>query len=517
MRTKNKKYIAWVGVAAFICLAALFPAQASAATVENWWPVEGAKVTGTQPFKGLLSGANVNDYQMFWYVDQGSWNWMDNNYNGYPHKEASVDVTGWNWRGNGPYPITFIARWNDGTVAAKKTFSIYRPAADIASPLGGAVAARLDAEVYVAPAASVPADVTISAGEDSKSSDNIGTGTATPASGRIITYPTPNAPVTAPEAIDMSRLTPTSPLPAAITPAPITPAPPGSNPFAAAKLYVNDYSIAKQVANSLRTSNPANAALIDKIAEEPETMWLGDWNRDIASDVKKAVDAAALKNTMPVFVLYNMINRDCGQYSAGGVKTPDQYRAWIKSIADAIGDRKAGVVLEPDALTLTDCLSQEQKNVRFGLIKDATAVFKAKKQIAVYIDAGHPNWVWWSDMADRLKSAGIEKADGFALNVSNFVDTAKNIEYGTQISGNLNGKHFIIDTSRNGNGSNGEWCNPSGRALGNRPTTSTGNALLDAFLWIKKPGESDGTCNGGPSAGVWWTEYALGLSLRASY
>jgi endoglucanase len=111
---------------------------------------------------------------------------------------------------------------------------------------------------------------------------------------------------------------------------------------------------------------------------------------------------------------------------------------------------------------------------------------------------------------------GIENADGFALNVSNFETTQDNMEYGTKISQLLGGKHFVIDTSRNGLGSNGEWCNPPGRATGEKPTLSTGHPLVDAFLWVKVPGESDGTCRGGPRAGEWWPDYALGLIERAS-
>jgi endoglucanase len=40
---------------------------------------------------------------------------------------------------------------------------------------------------------------------------------------------------------------------------------------------------------------------------------------------------------------------------------------------------------------------------------------------------------------------------------------------------------------------------------------------VDGLLWIKAPGESDGSCNGGPSAGTWWPEYALGLAERAAW
>jgi len=99
--------------------------------------------------------------------------------------------------------------------------------------------------------------------------------------------------------------------------------------------------------------------------------------------------------------------------------------------------------------------------------------------------------------------------------------------------------HFVLDTSRNGQGpwippaglypDPQDWCNPPERGLGARPTTRTGNELVDAFLWVKRPGESDGQCTRGtagpedpvygavdPPAGQWWAEYALGLAQRAN-
>ena len=40
---------------------------------------------------------------------------------------------------------------------------------------------------------------------------------------------------------------------------------------------------------------------------------------------------------------------------------------------------------------------------------------------------------------------------------------------------------------------------------------------MDGYLWVKRPGESDGACNGGPGAGQWWQAYALDLvRYRAS-
>ena len=68
---------------------------------------------------------------------------------------------------------------------------------------------------------------------------------------------------------------------------------------------------------------------------------------------------------------------------------------------------------------------------------------------------------------------------------------------------------YIIDTSRNGQGPlDTEWCNPRGRVLGESPTTQTQDEKCDAYVWVKIPGESDGKCNGGPKAGMFWGEQA---------
>ena len=61
------------------------------------------------------------------------------------------------------------------------------------------------------------------------------------------------------------------------------------------------------------------------------------------------------------------------------------------------------------------------------------------------------------------------------------------------------------------------WCNPPGRALGSPPTARHGDPLIDAYLWIKKPGESDGECNGGPKAGDFWQERALELARNSKF
>jgi endoglucanase len=121
-------------------------------------------------------------------------------------------------------------------------------------------------------------------------------------------------------------------------------------------------------------------------------------------------------------------------------------------------------------------------------------------------------------MVRRLAAAGVSGVRGFALNTANIDTTANEVRYGRQVAAGLGGKPFVVDTSRNGRGALSgtlAWCNPPGRALGQPPTTRTGDSLIDALLWIKPPGQSDGTCNGGPSGGVFWVDYALGLARRA--
>ena len=288
-----------------------------------------------------------------------------------------------------------------------------------------------------------------------------------------------------------------------------------SNPLLGKRLYVDPNSTAKRQAETLRRSRPQDAALLAQIADQPVARWLGGWVNDIGREVDNAVSTITGSGALPVFVAYNIPGRDCGQYSAGGANGGDAYRTWIRSFADGLRGRQSIVVLEPDALAGMDCLSASGQQQRIALLKDAVQVLKAQRA-SVYLDAGHARWKSPETIADRLRQADIASADGFSLNVSNYIDNAANIAFGERVSRLLGGKHFIIDTSRNGLGSTKDWCNARGQALGVAPTTKTGHPLVDAFLWIKQPGESDGSCQGGPKAGSWWTDIALELSRAAS-
>lgn len=287
-----------------------------------------------------------------------------------------------------------------------------------------------------------------------------------------------------------------------------------ANRLAGMRLFVNPESPAKRQADAWRRSRPADAALMERIAQQPVAKWMGNWSRDVRREVAGVMSQAAAQRTTPVFVAYNIPNRDCGSYSAGGSSNADAYRKWIRDFAAGLGGRPAVVVLEPDAVAQVDCLQPAKQDERYALLRDAVQVLKNANAL-VYLDAGNAKWLQPSAIAGRLQKAGIAQAEGFALNVSNYQSTASNVAYGASVSRLVGGKRYIIDTSRNGRGnSTGEWCNVRGQALGELPTTRTGRPLVDAYLWIKMPGESDGTCNGGPSAGKWWPEYALGLAQQ---
>lgn len=380
---------------------------------------------------------------MFWYVDNGSWNWMNNNWQKNT-KQAEINFDNWTWHtSNDSYTITVVAVSHQNGYHSYGSVTVH----DGASPAAGAPT-------------SVPTPILVQ-----------------PA-------PTPAATITTQSAM-------TEPL------------------------YINPNNDAAQTAAT--TNDTTMKRVMTRLASTPTAIWFGSWNSDITNDASAVVSAASAAKQLPVLVAYNIVNRDCGGYSSGGAQSAGSYETWISNFATGIGNRNALVVLEPDALGEITCLSNADQSTRYQLLDYAVHALKANPNTRVYIDAGNPPWVPTSEMATRLQSAGIAQADGFSLNVSNFVTTNDNIAYGNQISHLVGGKHFVIDTSRNGNGPNGDWCNPTGRALGTTPTTNTGDQLADYFLYIKMPGESDGTCNGGPAAGVWWPDYAKNLALNAGW
>lgn len=337
-----------------------------------------------------------------------------------------------------------------------------------------------------------------------------------------------------------------------------------------------------------RTQDAAYMRALSKISQ---AVWFTKGTpAEVYQAVRTTMKQAKKQRSVPVLVAYYVPGRDCSQYSAGGAPSEQAYKAWIDAFARAVGGGQAVVIVEPDGLAL---LSSEPwcneggggstgqpedfslVDQRFREVSYAINAFARLPRTGVYVDSGHSAWQPLDDydagygvpsaqlgMASRLLRGGIAKADGFIINTSNYRPDAELVAYGTRLSKCLylrtrtsvttcsdenlatvpdNARkltHFVLDTSRNGQGNwtappgkytdAQEWCNPPGRGLGARPSTRTGNALIDATLWVKRPGESDGQCTRGtagpedpeygivdPPAGAWWPEYALGLAQRA--
>jgi endoglucanase len=350
----------------------------------------------------------------------------------------------------------------------------------------------------------------------------------------------------------------------------------------------------QQIAQLTAGGQRAAAALIRAMIDLPQAVWFTSGTpRQVEQDVRLTVNRAAAHREVPVLVAYNVPGRDCSQYSAGGAATGAAYRAWIDGFVAGLGTSQAVVLLEPDGLALlpTDC-GQPDTYDRVSLINGAVQALRADPNALIYLDAGHSAWHAVGDMAARLAAGGVQDAQGFFLNPSNYRATNYESHFGTWISqciafannpeeggwrlghydwcasqyyspngpvdpndsstwhfsdewytGNLGSAvpttHFVIDTSRNGQGpwvppphppgDAQDWCNPPDRGLGYRPTAATGVPLVDAYLWIKIPGESDGQCyrwTSGPldpvrnmedpAAGLWFPDMALELAHNAN-
>jgi endoglucanase len=269
-------------------------------------------------------------------------------------------------------------------------------------------------------------------------------------------------------------------------------------------------------------ANPGDGrepAIQSAIATKPSALWFaGSGSENIAEATGAYVGAAAYWNQLPVLVAYNIPGRDvCAGQSSGGAASDAAYDSWINLFAVGIADRPAVVILEPDALADESCMASAAISDRDGLLNNAITQFTEQApETSVYLDAGNPGWIPAATMAGYLNSAGLARAHGFSVNVSSFYTVAQNVAYGNAVNADLSAaygytKPFVIDTSRDANGSNNnQWCNPDGMKLG--PTDQVGGGA-EMLLWIKDPGESDGNCGtgGGTVAGQFNPQLAYDL------
>ncbi|WP_437646561.1 glycoside hydrolase family 6 protein [Sorangium sp. So ce362] len=358
-------------------------------------------------------------------------------------------------------------------------------------------------------------------------------------------------------------------------PGPVDISPVAGNPFAGGRLFVDPEYVAKVQTSIDMTTDAALVAKMKKVQEIPTAFWL---DRIAAVDrLEGHLDAAlALQEQLcepvvPVIVVYDLPNRDCfAEASNGELKLNEngteryqnEFIKPIKAILAARPNQRIIAIIEPDSLP------NIATNLGGKRCDDATAasyesnVAHALKELNMphvyqYIDAAHSGWLGWEDnqkkgaeiFARVIKAAGSPSGvRGFATNVANYTQLSYSSEsYDQQdnpcfgeydyvdamasalAAEGLADKHFIIDTSRNGRGNIrddwGLWCNNKGAGMGERPRANPGGATrLDAFYWVKPPGDSDGVGQEGeprydlfcgkanadtraPQAGYWFHEY----------
>ncbi|MFJ5262722.1 glycoside hydrolase family 6 protein [Streptomyces sp. NPDC088387] len=339
--------------------------------------------------------------------------------------------------------------------------------------------------------------------------------TGTPRVERLPVLPAPSA-TPSPTASPLIRPTPRRTV--TPTPAPRTTEPRPRSAPAGGRLYRHPES---QVLDWVRDhpDDPRGDLIASRIADRPAAVWFADHSPDtLTGRVRAVTSGGAGAGRVPVLVAYAVPDRDCGGHSQGGAPDLAAYGAWIDAFAAGLGSGEVVVILEPDSIAQSDCLSEGQRADRFAALARAGRVLKsANPRARVYYDAGHSGWHTPAEQAALLRQAGAASpasSDGIFSNVSNFHHTADEIAYDRRVLDALGGPDSlgaVIDTSRNGNGAppDGEWCDPAGRRIGRAPTLDTGEDRIDAYLWVKLPGESDG-CKGTP--GTFTPSYAYDLA-----
>ncbi len=248
---------------------------------------------------------------------------------------------------------------------------------------------------------------------------------------------------------------------------------------------------------------------------------VGSWYRgpfeSFSVRLAKQLSGANEQEAFALMVLDNLPYRDCATDKLKN-DAAAEYERWIGSVTGQIADSKTVVILEPQGIARLDCLSAQLRQERLDLLRTAVGALKKGKNTLVYIDAGGPGVLKLADASSRLKSAGIDDADGVALNTGQYQTTEAVLRYGLSLRRSLGSINFVIDTSRNGKGlpPGAKACNPAGAAVGELPIEVPDDEEIDSFVWLKGPGESDGSCGRNePPAGTFFKARALQLAREA--
>jgi endoglucanase len=307
---------------------------------------------------------------------------------------------------------------------------------------------------------------------------------------------------------------------------PVSGAQSGGNPLAGVRLFVDHDSPSWHQWRAYRRSGQrGKAALIRKIAREPKALWLGRFTRPhFRKKVRRLIVAAKRQRAVPLFTVMRAVSDRCGPtYTAGGPAEDARTRAWYRRLARTLRRARVVIAFEPDSLGTIDCHAGSRRDDRIRLLRYGVDVLSRNPNATIYLEGGASDWEPARRTARQLRAIGIARVRGFMLNATHMDWTRANIRHGLEISQLTGGKHFVINTAENGRGpvhyrrANGRritvWCNPGLRGLGTPPTTGTSNALVDAYLWINRPGYAQ-RCQGRPIA--WYAPRALAYARHAT-
>ncbi len=266
------------------------------------------------------------------------------------------------------------------------------------------------------------------------------------------------------------------------------------------------------------------------IAVQPTAHRFGAWDGpEPGPDVAGFLARAALEEpgTVPLLSTYRVVGDHCGHYTPPMSETT-AYDRWIRSFARGIGSSRAVLFLEIDSVITVGCLSSQGVGRRLRELRDAVGALSSCPRLVTYMDAGAADAVPAASVAAFLRRAGVGRIQGFFLNSTHFDWTSKEIRFGEAVARLTGGKHFVVNTGESGQGplvprdrarqGNEVLCNPPGRGLGPRPSTSTPYPKVDAFVWIGTPGTSGGACRpGAPRTGIYWPAYAVTLVDHADF
>jgi endoglucanase len=302
-------------------------------------------------------------------------------------------------------------------------------------------------------------------------------------------------------------------------------APDGANPLEGATFF-NDHESAAwlQWEAYRRTGQTSKADLIWKIAREPRAVWVGPFTRpNFAVKIRRIIDGAKAQGAVPIMTVLRAEATSCAPgYTGGGTGEDAATRAWYDRLAEVIGDERVVIAFEPDSLGTIDCLTAGRRDDRLRLLRYGVEALARLPNATVYLEAGASDWESARRTAKQLRLIGIAKVRGFMLNVTHYDWTSANVRHGLQISRLTGGKHFVVNTAQNGRGPvhyrrGGRriniWCNPGLRGLGPPPTTATAHPMVDAYLWLNRPGYAQ-SCQGRSIA--WYAPRALTYSRFAT-